>query len=68
MANRKSSNGAGGPEQGTVTPLARSSILDPEETLQALRELAEQGKRPLSWEIRQALEDHVERHYRRSAA
>jgi predicted transcriptional regulator len=41
--------------------LVRTSILVTAETDQALRRLAEEGKRPLSWEIRQALEAHVAR-------
>jgi predicted transcriptional regulator len=39
--------------------LVRSSVLLREDTDEALRKLAAQGKRPLSWEIRLALEDHV---------
>lgn len=39
--------------------LVRTSVLVPEEIDRALRELAEQGKRPLSWEIRHALERYV---------
>jgi predicted transcriptional regulator len=39
--------------------LARSSVLVREDTLEALRELAEQAERPLSWEIRRALEEYV---------
>lgn len=41
--------------------LVRTSVLVPEATDEALRKLAEKGQRPLSWEIRRALEDHVER-------
>lgn len=40
--------------------LVRTSVLVSAETDRALRRLAELGKRPLSWEIRQALEAHVE--------
>lgn len=36
-------------------------MLVPERIDQALRDLADKGKRPLSWEIRQALEQYVER-------
>lgn len=43
-----------------TSKLVRTSILVHEETDQALRRLAERGKRPLSWEIREALERHVE--------
>lgn len=45
--------------------LVRTSVLVPETTDEALRELAEKGQRPLSWEIRRALEDHVERQSKR---
>lgn len=40
--------------------LVRTSVLVTEETDRALRRLADHGERPLSWEIRRALEDHVE--------
>lgn len=53
MANNK--------DNGSETKLVRTSILVPEATDKALRRLAKQGKRPLSWEIRHALERHVER-------
>lgn len=39
--------------------LVRTSVLVPADVDKALRELADKGKRPLSWEIRQALEKHV---------
>jgi hypothetical protein len=39
--------------------LIRTSILVPAETDRALRELADKGKRPLSWEVRAALEAWV---------
>ena len=48
--------------------LVRTSILVAHETDKALRQLAEDGKRPLSWEIRQALEDHVDKCSERVAA
>lgn len=41
--------------------LVRTSILVPEDVDQALRKLADAGKRPLSWEIRHALEEYVEK-------
>ncbi len=41
--------------------LVRTTVLISEETDQALRQLADDGERPLSWEIRRALEDHVDR-------
>ena len=44
-----------------ASKLVRTSVLVPEDTDEALRKLAEKGQRPLSWEIRRALEDHVER-------
>lgn len=40
--------------------LTRTSILVPVEVDKALRELAHAGQRPLSWEVRRALENHVE--------
>lgn len=54
MANRKdtSDNGSG--------ELVRTSILVKPETDRALRDLADAGHRPLSWEIRAALEAWVE--------
>jgi predicted transcriptional regulator len=52
MANGKSDN--------NTTQLVRTSILITEDTDRALRELADEGKRPLSWEIRHALEQYVE--------
>lgn len=47
--------------KGKAEQLVRTSVLVPETTDEALRELAEKGQRPLSWEIRRALEDHVAR-------
>lgn len=41
--------------------LVRTSVLITEDTDRALRDLADQGDRPLSREIRRALEEHVER-------
>jgi predicted transcriptional regulator len=41
-------------------PLVRTSVLIAQDTDQALRALAEKADRPLSWEIRRALETHVE--------
>lgn len=50
-----------GDRTGTqINKLVRTSILIPADIDSALRELADKGKRPLSWEIRQALEAHVE--------
>lgn len=51
MANRK-------PNTDT---LVRTSILVREETDRELRRLAQKAHRPLSWEVRLALEAHVER-------
>lgn len=45
----------------TVEQLERTSVLVPQATMQALRDLADAGDRPLSREIRRALEDHVRR-------
>lgn len=47
--------------KGKPEQLVRTSVLVPEATDEALRKLADEGQRPLSWEIRRALEDHVER-------
>jgi predicted transcriptional regulator len=41
--------------------LVRTSVLIPERVDSALRSLAHDGDRPLSREIRRALEDHVAR-------
>lgn len=41
--------------------LERTSVLLREDTMVALRSLAEKGDRPLSREIRRAIEAHVER-------
>lgn len=49
------------------TSLVRTSILVTAETDQALRALAKAGDRPLSREIRRALEDHVRRETRKAA-
>lgn len=38
--------------------LVRTSVLVPSEVDKALRAMCE-GKRPLSWEIREALENHI---------
>ena len=54
MANRKDTRTA------NTSRLVRTSVLLREDTDLALRELAEEGKRPLSYEIRAALEAHVE--------
>lgn len=43
------------------TKLIRTSVLLPESTDRALRDLAEKADRPLSREIRRALEEYVER-------
>lgn len=43
--------------------LTRTSVLVPRETKEALEALAEKGNRSLSREIRQALEDYVEREF-----
>jgi predicted transcriptional regulator len=51
-----------------VQDLVRTSILVSAETDAALRALADEGKRPLSWEIRTALEDWVERNNERLKA
>lgn len=48
--------------------LERTSVLIREGTMTALRELADKGDRPLSREIRRALEDHVEREAEKAAA
>ena len=53
MANRKTEDRQG---------LVRTRVLVTQETDRALRALAEQGRRPLSWEIREALERHVADH------
>lgn len=47
--------------------LIRTSVLIHEDTDKALRTLAEKGDRPLSREIRRALEDHVQRETRKAA-
>ena len=47
------------PNTKNATELVRTSILITAETDQALRDLADKGKRPLSWEIRAALEAWV---------
>jgi len=55
-------NGKGTSQSSKATPaLVRTSILVPADVDEALRNLADRGQRPLSWEIRRALEDHVER-------
>jgi predicted transcriptional regulator len=59
MANRKD-NGR--------SELVRTSILVTSDTDHALRELAAKGDRPLSREIRRALEDYVERETSEAAA
>jgi predicted transcriptional regulator len=48
--------------------LVRTSILVPAETDTALRALADAADRPLSREIRRALEDYVARNAERIAA
>lgn len=57
MANRNnvSRNGNDSPK------LVRTSVLVTEDTDKALRDLATKAHRPLSWEVRLALEAHVER-------
>jgi len=49
------------PNDKTNPTLVRTSVLVREQTDRDLRDLAEQARRPLSWEIRLALEAHVER-------
>jgi len=41
--------------------IIRTSVMLPERTDKALRKLAKDGDRPLSRQIRKALEEHVER-------
>lgn len=54
---------------GSHTPkLVRTSVLISEATDESLRALADTAKRPLSWEIRLALEEWVEREGGRAAA
>jgi predicted transcriptional regulator len=50
MTNHKDANETG---------LVRTSVLVTAETARALREMAEAGRRPLSYEIRHALEEYV---------
>lgn len=47
--------------------LVRTSVLLSAETDRKLRDLADRGKRPLSWEIREALERHVETELKEAA-
>lgn len=58
MANRKD----------TPADLVRTSVLVKAKTDEALRALAEEAHRPLSWEIRLALEAHVEASKTKDAA
>ena len=53
-------------EMNDPARLVRTSVLIPEDTDRKLRELCK-GKRPLSWEIREALEQHVERNGAKAA-
>lgn len=39
--------------------LVRTTVLVPREVYEYLHKLAAEGERPLSWEIRRALEAHV---------
>lgn len=64
MTNRKDTYSPADREAALV----RTSVLIPAEIDKALRDLADQGKRPLSWEIRAALENHVERQSQKAAA
>lgn len=50
-----------------ASKLVRTSVLIPAETDASLRMLADKGKRPLSWEIRVALEAHVDAELARAA-
>lgn len=59
MANRKTP---------TETALVRTSVLVTADTDRALRALADAADRPLSREIRRALEDYVARQTRSKAA
>jgi predicted transcriptional regulator len=54
MANRK---------DASSSRKVRTSILVDAETDRRLREMAKRHVRPLSWEIRQALERHVQENY-----
>jgi predicted transcriptional regulator len=47
------------PNTETPTQLVRTSVYVSAETDRELRELADKGKRPLSWEVRLALEAWV---------
>jgi predicted transcriptional regulator len=55
-------------EYDDAKDLIRTSVLVPRGTHQALNDLADKGKRPLSWEIRNALEEHVKRENGKAAA
>jgi len=59
MANHK--------DETRMRKLVRTSVLIPVETDTSLRLLAKRGERPLSWEIRKALEAHVEAEIRSAA-
>ena len=48
--------------------LVRTSVLIPPDVHEGLQQLAGAGERPLSWEIRRALEEHVERQLGKAAA
>lgn len=48
--------------------LVRTSVMVSEDTDRALREIAEKAHRPLTWEIRLALEAHVAREAKAKAA
>jgi predicted transcriptional regulator len=48
-------------EREGVEQLERTSVLLRPDTMQALRDLAHAGDRPLAREIRRAIEDHVAR-------
>lgn len=56
------------PGERDTEELIRTTVLVPRAVHARLKQLAEAGERPLSWEIRRALEAYVEEREREPAA
>jgi len=53
--------------EGAEELIIRTTVMLPERIDKALRQLAAEGNRPLSRQVRQALEEHVERETEKAA-
>jgi predicted transcriptional regulator len=53
---------------GAASKLVRTTVMVPEQMDAEMRRLAEEHGRPLAWELRRALQAHIDRENDRKAA